>query len=121
MSTRIQHRRDTAVNWQELNPVLRAAEWGMDLSSGSVKLGDGVTPWNDLPYYGASGGGGGGGEVHIQDTPLATWVVAHTVGRRPNVAIYLPTGEEVDADVVSSPTVVTITFPSPTMGQAVLT
>ena len=82
------HRYNEAV-WTALNPVLLAGEPGDELDTGRFKLGDGVTPWNELPYYlnedaisdmvaqmiaDAPGGGGGGGEVtaaelqaHIED------------------------------------------------------
>lgn len=61
------------------------------------------------------------GTVHDQTVAAATWTISHTFGRRPNVAVYLDSGEEVDADVVSTSTQVTITLPAPMTGQAVLT
>ncbi len=68
--------------------------------------------------------GGAGGDnafEYIQSTPLATWVIAvpGVMGRRPNVDIYIA-NELVEADVVASTTQVTITFPSPQSGSAVL-
>lgn len=51
MAVQIQLRRDTAANWADINPVLQAGELGFDLTSTRLKLGDGVTPWNDLPWY----------------------------------------------------------------------
>lgn len=53
----IRVRRDTAADWSSVNPVLDEGEPGLELDSGQVKYGDGVTAWNDLPY---SGGGEGG-------------------------------------------------------------
>ena len=49
-----QGRRDTTANWQSENPILAAAECGYiseSLGQATVlyKIGDGVTPWNDLP------------------------------------------------------------------------
>ncbi len=68
--------------------------------------------------------GGSGGDnafEYIQAVPLATWVIAvpGTMGRRPNVDVYIA-NELVDADVVASTTQVSITFPSPQIGSAVL-
>lgn len=83
------HRYNAAV-WTSLNSVLLAAEPGVELDTGKFKMGDGVTPWNELPYYlneddvavlvaqmiadADLGGGGGSGDVttaqlqaHIED------------------------------------------------------
>lgn len=46
----IQLRRDTTAQWFEDNPVLAVGETGWDTDLRRVKLGDGVTAWNDLPY-----------------------------------------------------------------------
>ncbi len=54
MTTRIKLRRDTATNWAEANPILAAGEPGLEIDTGSVKYGDGITAWNSLDY---SGGG----------------------------------------------------------------
>jgi len=43
-------RRDTSLNWATINPVLRLGELGFDLDLKWFKLGDGATPWNDLPW-----------------------------------------------------------------------
>lgn len=61
------------------------------------------------------------GLEHIQSTPSAGWNIPHTLGRRPNVAVYLDSGEHVEADVTASSSAVSITFPAPVMGSAVLT
>lgn len=50
--TKIQLRRDSAANWAAQNPVLDYGEPGIDLTSGRVKIGDGVTAWNSLAYEG---------------------------------------------------------------------
>jgi hypothetical protein len=47
------NRIDTTANWQSVNPVLGAGEFGIEkLSSGkcNLKVGDGVTAWNNLQY-----------------------------------------------------------------------
>jgi hypothetical protein len=50
---RIQLRRGTASNWSEENPVLLEGEVAIELdnSRNRIKIGDGVTPWNTLPYF----------------------------------------------------------------------
>lgn len=61
------------------------------------------------------------GYVHVQSVAMATWTINHSLGRRPNVALYDDTNTEVEADVVSTTTTVVITLPSPMTGQAILT
>jgi hypothetical protein len=52
-SKRIQLRRDTDANWAAANPVLLEGELGIeiDASRNRIKIGDGTTAWNDLPYF----------------------------------------------------------------------
>jgi len=47
---RIQHRRATKARWSEVNEVLYIGERGYEIGTGREKVGDGVTPWNSLPY-----------------------------------------------------------------------
>lgn len=42
-------RRDAAANWQSNNPVLASGEIGVDTTNKVMKIGNGSTPWNDLP------------------------------------------------------------------------
>jgi hypothetical protein len=65
--------------------------------------------------------GGSSGFEHTQVAAAATWTIAHGLGRLPNVAVYLNSGEEVETDVTSTSTQVSITFPTATAGKAVLT
>jgi hypothetical protein len=76
--TRIQFRRDTAAAWAEINPVLLHGEIGLIVDSlgaevAQFKVGDGVTPWNDLPVMsgpaGPPGLDGDKGEPGIQGEP----------------------------------------------------
>ncbi len=52
-SKSIQLRNDTATNWASANPVLLAGEVGIETDSvrNRIKIGDGTTAWNDLPYF----------------------------------------------------------------------
>jgi hypothetical protein len=52
MSVSIRLRQDSAELWGERNPVLHQGELGVDTSNMKMKLGDGFTRWNSLPYVG---------------------------------------------------------------------
>ncbi|PKP09876.1 MAG: hypothetical protein CVU09_09610 [Bacteroidetes bacterium HGW-Bacteroidetes-4] len=56
MADQIQIRYDTAENWTAVNPVLAIAEEGHELVTNKRKIGDGVTAWNALPYFGGENG-----------------------------------------------------------------
>lgn len=43
-------RHDTAKNWVSANPVLLNGEVGIESDTNLIKIGDGVTHWNDLNY-----------------------------------------------------------------------
>lgn len=49
----IQLRSGTQENWELANPVLALNELAYDSTAGSLKVGDGVTAWKDLPYISA--------------------------------------------------------------------
>jgi len=52
---RMRQKYDTTVNWASSNPTLAVSEFGVEEPvSGQLKLkiGDGVTAWNGLPYFG---------------------------------------------------------------------
>lgn len=54
LNTRIVIRNDTAENWTTKNPILLKSEFGVELgdtpADNKLKIGDGVTAWNDLAY-----------------------------------------------------------------------
>lgn len=52
LKIRMTVRGDTAQNWTDVNPVLLLNEEGRETDTGRIKYGDGVTAWNDLPYFG---------------------------------------------------------------------
>jgi hypothetical protein len=52
MPTKIQIRRGTATQWTTANPTLSSGEFGLETNTGKVKLGDGVTAWTSLAYFG---------------------------------------------------------------------
>jgi len=50
MANRIQLRRGSATQWSNSNPTLAQGELGIELDTGRIKIGDGVTAWNSLRY-----------------------------------------------------------------------
>lgn len=44
-------RNDTATNWASANPLLKEGEPGVEVDTYSIKFGDGLHRWNDLPYF----------------------------------------------------------------------
>lgn len=54
----LQLKRGTAERWYTVNPILAIGEPGFVYDDNKLKIGDGVTPWNELPYIGGSNGEG---------------------------------------------------------------
>lgn len=71
------------------------------------------------------GGGASASNEFIQSAPASTWNIPFPTGmaRRPDVQLYSTSGEAIEADVVATiaTSIVTVTFPSPFAGSAVLT
>jgi hypothetical protein len=53
----------TAEDLQAANPLLFEGEWGTEKITGKRKIGDGVTLWNDLPYWEPPN------TIYVGDTP----------------------------------------------------
>lgn len=51
MAAKIQLRRDTAANWAANNPILWEWEMGLVMDTMKVKVGNGTTAFNSLPFY----------------------------------------------------------------------
>ena len=49
-NTTFKLKRGTASRWAELNPILQQGEPGFVYDTNQLKIGDGITPWNELPY-----------------------------------------------------------------------
>lgn len=62
MPVHIQIRNGTAAEWASANPVLLIGELGVENDTTKIKVGNGVTAWNSLPYA-ASGTPGPEGPV----------------------------------------------------------
>ena len=50
LNTTFKLKRGTAARWAEVNPILELGEPGFVYDLNLLKIGDGVTPWNSLPY-----------------------------------------------------------------------
>lgn len=50
MADRIMLRRDTAANWNTANPVLMEGELGIENDTNKMKIGNGTSAWESLPY-----------------------------------------------------------------------
>jgi len=54
LSVRHKQKSDTTYNWERENPILLRSEIGFEIcldSSTKMKIGDGITAWNLLPYF----------------------------------------------------------------------
>jgi len=69
---RLQLRHDTAARWTSVGNslVLLAGEFAYETDTGKLKIGDGVTVWNALPYF---GGSTTTGSVFDGGTPTSTY------------------------------------------------
>ena len=50
MKSKFYFRRGKAASWAAQNFILGPGEPGFELDTGKLKVGNGVTPWNELPY-----------------------------------------------------------------------
>ena len=48
--TVIKLRRDTAADWESVDPILAEGELGIETDTNRIKIGDGATEWTGLPY-----------------------------------------------------------------------
>lgn len=48
---KMRQRQGTAAQWESVNPVLAAGEFGYDTTNDKLKIGDGKTAWNSLPTF----------------------------------------------------------------------
>ena len=50
INTTFKLRRGVSEDWSNVNPILAEGEPGVETDTLKLKIGNGVTPWNDLPY-----------------------------------------------------------------------
>lgn len=62
MADIVQYRRGSAALWTTTNPTLADGEVGLETDTRFKKTGNGIDPWNALPYDN-TGAGGGGNEI----------------------------------------------------------
>jgi len=68
MTSKIQLRRDTALNWTNSTAILAQGEPGFETDTNKFKIGDGTTVWASLNYAGGGGVGiGTDGQIAIGD------------------------------------------------------
>ena len=58
-------RRGSSQQWRDANPTLASGELGLEIDTGMIKGGNGLRPWNELPYAGGGEGVGVGGIVPV--------------------------------------------------------
>lgn len=56
INARQRQKYDTSTNWATNNPILLAGEIGVESDTNKIKIGDGITNWNDLAYFGPDTG-----------------------------------------------------------------
>ncbi len=73
----------TAANLAAVNPIPAKREPLVEWDTGNIKIGDGATPWNDLPYAGQHTElppqSGHAGKVLGTDGTSVAWVVTSAV------------------------------------------
>lgn len=77
------------------------------------------TPAAHLVAVVGPAGPAGAGVVHTQSTPAASVTITHSLGRLPNVDVYVA-GDQVDTDLTATDTTVTVVFAAPTTFVAIL-
>ena len=50
LNTIIRLRSDNSSNWLNANPILAAGEPGFEIDTLQLKIGDGISHWNNLDY-----------------------------------------------------------------------
>ena len=58
MVTKLKIRRDNSTVWNLINPVLEQGEPAVELDTGRMKIGDGISTYVELPYTSSTGAGG---------------------------------------------------------------
>ena len=70
LKTTIMHRTDTSVNWTSKNPILYKGEIGYDTTEKKIKIGDGISTWDNLQYLGKLPKGGESGAYIIKNSDI---------------------------------------------------
>jgi hypothetical protein len=70
--TIIKLRRGTAAEWEVANEILKLGEPGFEKDTFKLKIGDGITAWNDLPYITGGFGGDNGPLEYVYDEDMGS-------------------------------------------------
>lgn len=73
----IKLRRGTSDKWSQLNPILGDGEIGIDQTTKLFKIGDGLTPWNELAYAVLKGEDGKDGWAARETELVTTTSLSH--------------------------------------------
>jgi hypothetical protein len=73
-------RRGLASSWTAKNELLLQGEFGLELDTGKLKIGNGTTAWNTLGYYGGGGGSATPMQINLQTGTSYTLVAADAGG-----------------------------------------
>lgn len=79
-------RGDTLARWTSFNPVLADREFVLETDTGQFKVGDGTTPYLDLPYGGIVGPTGPQGTSIVFKGSVATFADLPATGNEVNDA-----------------------------------
>ena len=86
IKTTFQVKRGTAARWEELNLILNPGEPGFEMDTFKLKIGNGSTPWKELPY--------------VNDVDISKYI---TIEDTINGDVILPVATEaIRGDVLSS-------------------
>lgn len=78
-NSRIQLRRGSAAFWTDENPILFPGEPGYEQDTRKLKIGDGKTPWRELPYSPYQ-------EIEIPDGEMPVDLPSHILDPTPHPA-----------------------------------
>jgi len=115
----MQQKRGLASRWTSTNPILLAGEIGVETDTNKMKVGDGVTQWNNLGYMKVDAQSVS--YTHTQNASLSVWNITHALNFKPNVVITDYNGNVLECDVVYvGSNQITVTLSSPHIGYAYL-
>lgn len=72
-------RTDTAANWATNNPTLQAGEPGFEVDTNQLKIGNGSTAYNSLPYEAITSVDGNSTLIQVRRQAAAAWTSANPV------------------------------------------
>lgn len=113
LNYRFAMRRRTAAGWTTLNEVLLQSEWGHESDTNRLKIGDGVTAWVDLPYYGLDDTGVTAGDYGIAAPSLVGFSVNEygQLTQAKSVALEVGSGLSLDIDPITGAVTISLTVP----------